>query len=82
MTTPGRKDAFEKYAAELSVATRAEVGCHFYHLHRNLNQKGSTSSLRNGPPDGSGNSTCPAKPSASSTRNCPREQSPTSRSIP
>lgn len=38
--TPGREDAFEKYAAELSVATRAEVGCLSYHLHRNLNQKG------------------------------------------
>lgn len=34
--TPGREDAFEKYAAELSVATRAEVGCLSYHLHRNL----------------------------------------------
>ncbi|WP_425623852.1 putative quinol monooxygenase [Agrobacterium radiobacter] len=40
MITPGREDAFETYAAELSVATRAEEGCLSYRLHRNLNQKG------------------------------------------
>ncbi|RVG73158.1 putative quinol monooxygenase [Sinorhizobium meliloti] len=40
MITPGKEDAFETYAAELSVATRAEEGCLSYHLHRNLNQKG------------------------------------------
>lgn len=40
MITPGKEDAFEAYAAELSVATRAEKGCLSYHLHRNLNQKG------------------------------------------
>ncbi|WP_028745911.1 putative quinol monooxygenase [Rhizobium mesoamericanum] len=40
MITPGREDAFEKHAAELSIATRAEEGCLSYHLHRNLNQKG------------------------------------------
>nr|WP_280640961.1 putative quinol monooxygenase [Sinorhizobium meliloti] len=38
--TPGKEDAFEPYAAELSVAARAEEGCLSYHLHRNLNQKG------------------------------------------
>lgn len=38
--TPDREGAFEKYASELSVATRAEEGCLSYHLHRNLNQKG------------------------------------------
>ncbi|CCM79069.1 putative quinol monooxygenase [Rhizobium mesoamericanum] len=40
MITSGREDAFEKHAAELSVATRAEGGCLSYHLHRNLDQKG------------------------------------------
>ncbi|MBD9455021.1 MULTISPECIES: putative quinol monooxygenase [unclassified Rhizobium] len=40
MITPGREEAFEKHAAELSVATRAEEGCLSYHLHRNLNQTG------------------------------------------
>ncbi|MDQ0564059.1 quinol monooxygenase YgiN [Rhizobium mesoamericanum] len=40
MITPGREDAFERHAAELSVTTRAEEGCLSYHLHRNLNQKG------------------------------------------
>nr|WP_234895052.1 antibiotic biosynthesis monooxygenase [Sinorhizobium meliloti] len=40
MITPGNEDAFETYAAELSVATRAEAGCLSYHLHRHLNQKG------------------------------------------
>jgi quinol monooxygenase YgiN len=40
MITPGREGAFEKHAAKLSVATRAEEGCLSYHLHRNLNQTG------------------------------------------
>ncbi|MDW9374108.1 antibiotic biosynthesis monooxygenase [Sinorhizobium meliloti] len=40
MITPGNEDAFETYAAELSVATRSEAGCLSYHLHRHLNQKG------------------------------------------
>ncbi|WWR55812.1 antibiotic biosynthesis monooxygenase (plasmid) [Sinorhizobium meliloti] len=82
MITPGNEDAFETYAAELSVATRTEAGCLSYHLHRHLNQKGVYVFVEDRPPARYGNSTCPAKPSAPSTGNCPPERSPTSRSPP